>query len=309
MNTIPVFSSPWWLQATAGDDNWGFCEVNQNGHTLALMPWAITRRFGFKTIYQPVLTQTLGPWIADIPPGSKYSSRLGREQYLMDALIDQLPHYHLFRANFSPEITNWLPFTGRVFSKPPDILIVFLIYPILSCFGLVFKKMSEEKFGKAVKAGVVVERSSDIDTVFDLNELSFRRQKIGLPYTRSYLRRLFRACEANDAGAVFIARGKDGNVHSAIFLVWNEHCAYYLIGGSDPEYRNSGAMSLTMWRSIQFSASVSEIFDFEGSMIKPIERFFRGFGALQTPYFSITHAPSRRISSFLTLRSMIKSYF
>ena len=68
-------------------------------------------------------------------------------------------------------------------------------------------------------------------------------------------------------------------------------------------------MSLAMWRSIQFSASVSEIFDFEGSMIKPIQRFFRGFGALQTPYFSITHAPSRRISSLLTLRSMIKSYF
>ena len=55
------------------------------------MPWAITRRFGLKTIYQPALTQTLGPWIADIPPGSKYSRRLVSN--IMDALIDQLPHY------------------------------------------------------------------------------------------------------------------------------------------------------------------------------------------------------------------------
>ena len=80
-----------------------------------------------------------------------------------------------------------------------------------------FSRKCRREIRKAVKAGVVVERSSDIDTLFDLNELSFRRQKIVLPYTRSYLRRLFSACEANDAGAVFIARGKDGNVHSAIF--------------------------------------------------------------------------------------------
>ena len=228
------------------------------------MPWAITRRFGLKTIYQPALTQTLGPWIADIPPGSKYSRRLGREQYLMDALIDQLPHYHLLRANFSPEITNWLPFYWKGFQQTTRYTYRLSNLSDSQLLWSGFQENVRREIRKAVKAGVVVERSSDIDTLFDLNELSFRRQKIVLPYTRSYLRRLFSACEANDAGAVFIARGKDGNVHSAIFLVWNEHCAYYLIGGSDPEYRNSGAMSLAMWRSIQFSASVSEIFDFEG---------------------------------------------
>jgi len=30
------------------------------------------------------------------------------------------------------------------------------------------------------------------------------------------------------------------------------------------------------------------MFDFEGSVRQPIERFFRGFGCCQVPYFSVT---------------------
>ena len=91
-------------------------------------------------------------------------------------------------------------------------------------------------------------------------------------------------------------------------LVWNEHCAYYLMGGGDPELRSSGATSLAMWQAIQFAATVSRIFDFEGSMIEPIERFFRGFGAVQTPYLSLTHVRSKRVAVALGLRSTLGAW-
>ena len=32
------------------------------------------------------------------------------------------------------------------------------------------------------------------------------------------------------------------------------------------------------------------MFDFEGSMLRPVERFFRGFGSLQTPYLRVSRA-------------------
>ena len=54
----------------------------------------------------------------------------------------------------------------------------------------------------------------------------------------------------NEAGAIFFARGKDGRIHAGNLLVWNESCAYYLMGGGDPELRNSGATSLAMWRQL-----------------------------------------------------------
>jgi hypothetical protein len=32
------------------------------------------------------------------------------------------------------------------------------------------------------------------------------------------------------------------------------------------------------------------VFDFEGSMLKPVEHFFRGFGGGQTPYLQVWKA-------------------
>ena len=42
-----------------------------------------------------------------------------------------------------------------------------------------------------------------------------------------------------------------------------------------------------MWHGIQFAATVSMEFDFEGSMIPGIESFFRGFGGNPRTYFRV----------------------
>jgi hypothetical protein len=65
------------------------------------------------------------------------------------------------------------------------------------------------------------------------------------------------------------------------------------MGGGHPELRSSGATSLCMWEAIRHAAKVTKSFNFEGSMIESVERFFRAFGAVQTPYFNISKTPSR----------------
>ena len=78
------------------------------------------------------------------------------------------------------------------------------------------------------------------------------------------------------------------------------------MGGGNPTLRNSGATSLCMWEAIKLASTVTKVFDFEGSMIEPIERFFRGFGAMQKPYFAITHKPSKVLNTMLCLKRAIK---
>ena len=78
------------------------------------------------------------------------------------------------------------------------------------------------------------------------------------------------------------------------------------MGGADPELRNSGATSLLMWEAIQFAATVTKKFDFEGSMIESVERFVRAFGARQIPYFQITRM-SRRMKLLMTGRDALKA--
>jgi hypothetical protein len=41
-------------------------------------------------------------------------------------------------------------------------------------------------------------------------------------------------------------------------------------------------------------------------MIEPIERFFRGFGAVQKPYFQLTYKPSKILNTLFFLKKIIK---
>ena len=78
-------------------------------------------------------------------------------------------------------------------------------------------------------------------------------------------------------GRIAFAVDEQGNTHAGNLLVFDHRSAHYLIGGSDARHRTSGAASLLVWDAIQFAASVSRMFDFEGSMVEGISRFFRGF--------------------------------
>ena len=95
------------------------------------------------------------------------------------------------------------------------------------------------------------------------------------------------ACKQNNAREILAAYDNDGNIHACIYLVFDHASAYYLTGGAEDRFKTSGAMSLLLWEAIKLSATRVKRFDFEGSMIESVERFFRGFGGKQLSYFEL----------------------
>lgn len=68
--------------------------------------------------------------------------------------------------------------------------------------------------------------------------------------------------------------------------------AYYLFGGNDNTGSVGSSGSLIMWSAIKEAKSRGlSVFDFEGSMIPGVEKFFRGFGGEMTTYFAIQKIP------------------
>lgn len=305
---VSIFCTPWWLDATAGAGNWGMAVVKQNARTVASMPWVLQKnRLGLTVLSQPNLTQSLGPWISEPPGNAKYATKLAREKDLMQSLIEQLPRYHVFQQSFAPEITNWLPFYWNGFKQTTHYTYRLSLTAKLDELWDGFQENIRTDIRKAEKKLVSVEATDDIDAFLAVNEKTFLRQGLRFPYSNDYVRKLYTACVANRAGKIFLARGHDGRVHAGNMIVWNQYCAYYLMGGGDPSLRNSGATSLAMWHAIQYASTVSRIFDFEGSMLQSVERFFRGFGAIQTPYFLLTHIRSKRAAMALSLRSTLRA--
>src|SRR5258708_7195479 len=102
-----LFEEPWWLDAVA-PNAWDAVTVVRGGQVVARLPYVLRRRYGLLLLGHPPLTQTLGPWMA--LSAEKYATRLAEEKALASELIQCLPRCDLFAQNFSPAITNPLPF-------------------------------------------------------------------------------------------------------------------------------------------------------------------------------------------------------
>jgi lipid II:glycine glycyltransferase (peptidoglycan interpeptide bridge formation enzyme) len=220
----------------------------------------------------------------------------------MNALIDALPPFDYFEQNFHPSVTNWLPFHWRGFEETTRYTYVL---PDLTDVDAVWKGTRANVRTDVRKAEKTLKIRDDLglDAFLRVHEMTFTRQGMTMPYGRDLVARIDAACAERGRRKILFAVDAAGAVHAAAYLVWDVGSAYYLMGGADPDLRNSGAGSLVVWEAIRFAATVAPAFDFEGSMIEPIERFFRAFGAEQRPYFHVTKTSSRLLKMRRDLRS------
>jgi GNAT acetyltransferase-like protein len=284
-----VFEQPWWLDSVA-PEAWSAAVVRRGENVVARLPYARRERFGLTMIIQPRFTQTLGPWLAGIE--GKYARRLETEKKLVGQLIELLPSVDLCRMCFSPAMTNWLPFYWAGFQGT-----VCYTYRIEDLSDL---ECVQHDFQEHVRRGIRKAQSAvEVDHEFPLNELlrldaqTYARQGLRLPHSHEVLLRLDAACAARSQRQILGAVDARGRAHAALYVAWDERVLYALINARDPERQAVGANTLLYWEAIRLASRVSRAFDFEGSMIKPIEHFFRGFGGRQIPYFCVSKASAK----------------
>jgi len=289
-DTNSIFQQPFWLDAVA-PGAWDVVEVKAGGEVKARLPYVLSRsKLGMTILSMPRLTQTLGPWLA--PAQGKYAAQLARHKELMKALFAQLPAHDLFSQNFHHSITNWLPLHWQGFAQTTRYTYIIERLDDLDKTWSGFDADARRDIRRAGQQ-LAVRSDPDIERFLDLSDVTFERQGKSLPYSPDLVRRLDTACAAQGLRQMFFAEDAGGRAHAAVYIVWDRDSAYYLMGAADPELRNSGATSLLLWEAIQFASKVTCKFDFEGSMIESIERFFRAFGAKQAPYFHISRMSPR----------------
>jgi Acetyltransferase (GNAT) domain len=305
-----IFAQPWWLDAVA-PGAWGAVTIEQNGALIARFPYVMKRQRGRTYLVMPPLTPRLGPWLRPFP--GKNPSKLAAEKKMMSELIDRLPPFDRFMQHFHPSVSNWLPFFWRGFQQTTRY--TYVIEP-LSDLAAVWEGMSANlrRNVRNARTKLAVRDDLGLDAFLDMNEKTFRRQGLPVPYGRDLVARFDDACSKRRCRRILFAEDPQGRVHAAAYFVWDSQAAYWLMGGGDPELRSSGATSLLVWEAIEFAATVSRSFDFVGSMIESVEHFIRTFGATQKPYLRVskTNSPYVRMSddfrTWMTLwRGAVKS--
>jgi len=298
---IPVFLQYWWLDAVCGKECWDVVLVEKGGIVWGALPYYYIKTIVGLALVMPKLTQFIGPWIR-YPQGQKYASRLSHEKEIMQRLIRKLPKYVVFKQNFHHSFTNWLPFYWEGFEQTTK-------YTYLISGGIT-KDVAWNMLSKDTRSRVrgaysdlEITESNSLRTFFEINKLTFKRKEIDIPYSFEFLEKIDEAVRRNNSGAILVAKDSKDKIYAACYLIWDKKEVFYLAGGFDPELKTSGAMSLLIWKAIQLALDQGKSFNFEGSMLESVEKFFRGFGSRQKRYFRI----SKTKSLVLKVRYFIKS--
>jgi hypothetical protein len=286
-NSIPVFSRDWWLDIVCGKDKWEVLLVEEKERIPAVMPLYLPVP---NLVSMPAYTQTMGPWFAVEAEDTKYTTALGKRQIICKAFTEELKKHSSFLQNFSYHITDWLPFYWEGYKQTTRY--TYLLKNIRK-HELLLSNMSVNIRRNLTKAkdkeGIVVQKGIPVADFMRIHAQTFARQKKEVTSTSAEtLRRLIVACRERKQGDIWGGYDREGKLHAAAFIVWQESSAYYLAGGGDPAVRDSGAHSLVLWEAIRYVSQYTDLFDFEGSMLPGVERFFREFGGIQTPFFTIS---------------------
>lgn len=279
---LPIFAKSWWLDAVVGKEAWDVAIAeDKQGNIEGIWAYCFKKQFGFKRIFMPPFTPYLGPVMLQSVFENEYQQR-SAEHRIMASLLAQIPECRDIRQKFQPELNNWLPFRWEGFKQTTTYtyLIRDTHNPAAIFDG--FKDTLQRQIRKAEKKVNVFE-SDNFRNPLKLMQRSVSQQGASLNISEAYAEKIDKACQQHQSRLILEAKDETGNLHAALYLVFDQQSMHYLYGGYEQTFADSGAMSLLFWKAIQVASEKGLSFNFEGSMLQGVERYFRSFGGNLVP--------------------------
>lgn len=306
-NDICIFSSPWWLDATAGAENWDVILVERDGNIVAAFPYVLKRgRFG-NHIGMPMLTQKLGPYIVYGEDQLNEYKRIEYENGIFASIISELPDFVLFNINFDSRCRNWLEFYWNDFKQTSKYTYRIENLQTSDWFEL-FEKSKRKKVRKGEKA-FEFKQDLSADEFYDCFAEVIKGRNDEVSYSKDFFSRLYDAIYEHKAGKTFYCtENETGEVAAIKFIVWDSSTAYDIIGMRPKKFNSSGSTEFLTYKCIEYVAGFVNCFDFEGSMIKGVEDAYRGYGTHQTEYYNISRDNRVLIPLFKDFRNIVRKF-
>lgn len=281
---LPLFMQPEYLDAVCAGGEWDVLLVDKSGQIVAAWPIFLKKKWQWRYVAMPPLARMMGPYL--LPEYRKAR----HEVDILETLLDQMPRsLAAFEQDFQYTATNWLPMYWQGFRQTTRYSYTLDISDLGKVWSEIKPRYRNQRIHQA-KQQVHISTGCPLLELYRLQQLSFERQGAEVPLSLEMLRSLDKALAMKGQREIFWATDlKTGATHSVGYLVWDAHSAYYLMSGDDPALRNSGAGIYLTWEIIRYASEVLKVptFDFCGSMMRPIERVRRQFGAEPKPYFRV----------------------
>lgn len=262
-----------WSNAFKDDDRLRVLLILEDGGQplAACMVWDTQKKW-FRSLITPPLMPNCGwIWLSEF---DKIPTRISKEKEVVSFLIDYLNkgHWNYWKLDFPSTMTDFQVAIWKGLSPKQKYT-----------YQLSLKSDWLEKADSKLKNILKKKDSFQLEVKsFDETEFNEFEQTLFSKGVK-HMHLLRGAClEPNE---YFFSVVGEGGKYKALCLFVNG-VVYYLAATNAKENNALSACGLAY--CIQVAAERgAEVFDFEGSMIPEVERFFRGFGGELTPYFSL----------------------
>lgn len=231
----------------------------------------------------PLFIKHLGVLYA--PFAGKPTSRVSRQRRAATALIPALRASRGFDYSFSPGFVDWLPFHWNGYAQETRYS-----YRIAAGQVGAWREQADSRLRndlqRAARAGLRFDPAAPLSELIELAGRTYRRQGAAPPFREARMEAALRSVIAAGSGSTGCVRSPEGKAAAIALTLQDRRAAFLTITGYADDAK-PGATSLLIASLIDKALADGIDFDFEGSMIQPIEAYYRGFGGMLMPYFRI----------------------
>ncbi|MGE5458063.1 MAG: GNAT family N-acetyltransferase [Methanococcaceae archaeon] len=278
-----VFCYSWWLDAVT-KSRFKIYVLIENGRIVAGMPLALNKA---GKIDEPALTRTLGILYSAQLCLDNYSQTSNQRKWA-SALLDRIKINDFVQTCTHHTFTDWLPYRWKGLNQTTRYTYILEYRKrTIDILRNNLESGCRNVINRAERNILRVEESTDLKEFYGLVSQSYSRQGLKFKMQFSDLKTLDDSIKSNGKRVILSAMDERNNVHAAIYIVYNQRSAYYLLSGGNPGYRKLGGHTLVFWEAIKYFSDKVQYSNFGGSDIQRIESHLRCFGGELTQYFHI----------------------
>ena len=260
-----IYAFSWYLDIVA--DNWDVLVLDDY---KAVMPIPWRKKYFIKYITQPFFCQQLGVFSLQ---------NISEELYLK--FRKQIPKRFL---RVSLQLNSESYFLSDTITERDNYILALNI----SEEDLIknFTTNRKRDLKKAIYGSLTIDKSLSADEFFKfylLNDKNYHQHK-------SIKRILYNISQIKNGNVKFCGVRKSGDLIACVLLLIDKKRITYLAPVSNNVGKRNGAATLLVTEIIKTFKNLNYILDFEGSMIKGIASFYRGFGANLEKYGLIKYS-------------------
>lgn len=238
------------------------------------------RKIGKTVVINPPFTQHCGLTIH--VETEKNFGIITQRKKVLRALADYLDNQYsgaYIDIALPPEITDVQPFLKTGFTIGVGYTYRLNLTPGIDQLLSDFSPERRKNIRDSKKENFEILFDSDAEPILALVAQTFKNS--GLHFDRDILKNII-----NSPTTFTVAVYEKKKLIAAAVIGFDHHTAFYLAGGTDKISSTAGA--LVLWEAVVKSREKGlKVFDFCGSSVPSIERFFRGFGGELNPFFRI----------------------